>query len=195
MEREYKWAADKEQFTAICTALALDFATVSPIFMDAAYFDTADGMLRDQKIGLRLRCENEETVCCMKLRNATQNGLHVHEEYECPAETLTEGLSKLVSVGAPTALCQTLLQTSLIAIAHVSFMRQPIVWKTEQFSAELCLDEGHLANNTRKLAFCEIECEYKSGDIAMFEAACTELAERFALHTEPHSKLARALSL
>lgn len=195
MEREYKWAADREQFTNICAALSLDPNTVFPISMDAIYFDTADGMLRDQKIGLRLRRENAETVCCMKRRNAAQNGLHVHEEYECPADTLTEGLSKLVSVGAPAALCETLQGESLIAIAQVSFLRHPILWETEQFCAELSFDQGHLINNAHDLAFCEIECEYKSGDIAMFESACKALAERFALHAEPRSKLARALSL
>ncbi len=195
MEREYKWTADREQFTTLCTALSLDPHMIFPLSMDAIYFDTADGMLRDQKVGLRLRRENAETMCCMKLRNTAQNGLHVHEEYECPADTLTEGLSKLASVGAPAALCETLAQTSLIPIAQVSFLRHPILWEHGRFSAELCFDQGHFVNNGRDAAFSEIECEFKAGDISAFEHTCTELAARFALVPELRSKLARALSL
>lgn len=195
MEREYKWATDKAQFTKICKALSLSPDSQPPLSMDATYFDTPSGMLRERKIGLRMRRENAETVCCMKLRNAAQNGLHIHEEYERPAQTLTEGLSQLPSVGAPAELCQTLLEADLLPIARVRFERTAILWRTAQFCAELCFDSGYLANNMREIPFCEVECEYKSGDLTAFESACTQLADSFQLCAEPHSKLARALSL
>lgn len=195
MEREFKWAADAAQFSTICQALSLRPNSQTKRSMDATYFDTPDGMLREHKIGLRLRQENEQTICCMKLRNAAQNGLHIHEEYECPAMTLAEGLSKLPSVGAPADLCQTLSKAVLSPIARVRFERTPILWHSAQFSAELCFDSGYLANDTREIPFCEIECEYQSGDIPSFESACAQLAQTFSLCAEPHSKLARALSL
>ncbi len=195
MEREYKWTADREQFTALCTALSLDPHMIFPLSMDAIYFDTPEGMLREQKIGLRLRRENAETLCCMKLRNASENGLHVHEEYECAADTLAEGLLQLPAKGAPAALCETLAQACLLPIAQVSFLRHPILWEHGQFSAELCFDQGHFVNNGRDATFSEIECEFKTGDLSAFEQACTALAAQFALVPELRSKLARALSL
>lgn len=195
MEREYKWKADKTQFTEICQALSLNPDSQPQLSMDATYFDTPDGILRKRKIGLRLRRENGKNVCCMKLRNAAQNGLHIHEEYECPAQTLSEGLSQLPSVGAPADLCEMLLATDLVPIARVRFQRTPVLWRTAAFSAELSFDAGYLANDTREIPFCEIECEYQSGDLTAFESTCAELAETFGLCAEPHSKLARALSL
>lgn len=195
MEREFKWAANAEQFASICEALSLHLSHAEKRSLDATYFDTPDGMLREQKIGLRLRQENEQTICCMKLRNAAQNGLHVHEEYECPAMTLAEGLSKLPAVGAPSDLCQTLSKASLLPIARIRFTRTAILWQNAAFCAELCFDSGYLANDKREAPFCEIECEYESGDIPSFEAACAKLADTFRLCAEPHSKLARALSL
>lgn len=195
MEREYKWAADAAQFEAICKALCANLERQPARSMDATYFDTPNGMLRERKIGLRLRRENEETVCCMKLRNTAQNGLHVHEEYECACKTLEEGLLQLVSVGAPVHLCQTLSETTLLPIARVRFERTPLLWRTTQFCAEFCFDSGTLANDRREIPFCEVECEYYSGDLTAFESACTKLADSFALCAEPHSKLARALSL
>lgn len=195
MEREFKWAANAEQFASICESLSLHPVSEEKRSLDATYFDTPDGILRKRKIGLRLRQENEQTICCMKLRNAAQNGLHVHEEYECPAMTLAEGLSKLPSVGAPADLCQMLSKASLLPIARVRFTRTPILWQNAKFCAELCFDSGYLANDKRETPFCEIECEYQSGDIPSFEAACAKLADTFGLCAEPHSKLARALSL
>ncbi|MBS5149509.1 MAG: CYTH domain-containing protein [Butyricicoccus pullicaecorum] len=195
MEREFKWAANTEQFTAICEALSLYPAHDSKRSMDATYFDTPNQLLRERKIGLRLRQENTQTICCMKLRNAAHNGLHVHEEYECPAMTLSEGLSKLPSVGAPAELCQALSKAILIPIARVRFSRLPIEWNHDKFCAELCLDCGYLSNDRQEVPFCEIECEYQSGNLSAFESACTQLAQTFGLCAEPHSKLARALSL
>lgn len=195
MEREYKWQASAQQFDALCHTLGLVPDASARMDMDATYYDDASGSLRTRRIGLRLRRENGRQVCCMKLRNQAQNGLHVHEEYECAAETLEEGLRRLPEQGAPLALCQSLAAAPLVPIARVRFVRHPVLWQQDGFAAELSLDIGTLAGGTRETDFCEIECEYKSGDFDAFTAACDAQAARFALTPEPLSKLARALAL
>lgn len=195
MEREYKWQASAQQFAALCATLGLAPDPQNRLDMDATYYDDVSGALRARRIGLRLRRENGRSVCCMKLRNAAQHGLHVHEEYECPAETLAEGLSRLPGQGAPQALCQSLAAAPLVPIARVRFVRQPAMWQQDGFAAELALDTGTLASGAQSVHFCEIECEYKSGDFSAFTAACDALAARLALTPEPLSKLARALAL
>lgn len=195
MEREFKWKASAEQFDALCQALCLHPEPQAVVHMDAIYYDDAARSLRDRKIGLRLRSENDRKVCCMKLRTEAQNGLHVHEEYECAADTLADGLQKLPAQGASLELCQHLSQSELLPIAHVCFDRQPVMWVQDGFSAELSLDIGTLASGSQSMPFCEIECEYKEGDADAFQAACEAQAVRFVLKPEPLSKLARALSL
>lgn len=195
MEREFKWKASAEQFDALCQALGLCPDPQAILHMDATYFDDAQRSLRDRKIGLRLRQENDRKVCCMKLRTAAKNGLHVHEEYECTAATLADGLRDLPAHGAPAELCHHLSQTELLPIAHVCFDRQPVMWRQDGFAAELALDIGTLASGCHSVSFCEIECEYKEGDAQAFQAACEAQAVRFSLTPEPLSKLARALSL
>ena len=69
------------------------------------------------------------------------------------------------------------------------------MWQQDGFAAELALDTGTLASGAQSIHFCEIECEYKSGDFSAFTAACDALAARLALTPEPLSKLARALAL
>ena len=195
MEQEFKWRARPEQFKALCAALNLVPNAQATIQMDATYYDTPDGLLRAHKIGLRLRRENVQSVCCMKLRNTEQDGLHVHAEYECAADTLAQGLRDLPAQGAPADLCAQLMQVPLIPIAHVQFIRQPVLWAQDGFTAELSLDTGTLGSQTNQTDFCEIECEYKSGDYTAFQSACQTQAARLALAPEPLSKLARALSL
>lgn len=195
MEREFKWKASAQQFDALCQSLGLHPHPQTILHMDAIYYDDTAHSLRDRKIGLRLRSENGRKVCCMKLRTEAQNGLHVHEEYECAADTLIDGLQKLPAHGASADLCQRLAQSELIPIAHVCFDRQPVMWTQNGFSAELSLDIGTLASGSQSVQFCEIECEYKEGDADAFQTACEAQAARFALTPEPLSKLARALSL
>ena len=70
MEKEYKWRADELLLNrALLWASSRIGSQSRTIRMESSYFDTADGMLRNKKAALRLRRENERTVCCMKLRN------------------------------------------------------------------------------------------------------------------------------
>lgn len=195
MEREFKWQADAALQQAALAALSgFACAPARTLRMDARYFDTADGALRARKIGLRLRQENDRQVCCMKLRQPSENGLHEHEEYEAPAQTLPDGLRALAQAGAPAALCAELAAQPLCEIARVRFTRQALLIGTDGFTAELALDCGTLGRQARQLPLCEIELEFKSGDASRFVAFGTMLAQKLGLTAENRSKLARALA-
>lgn len=193
MEREYKWKATAQDFERMLAHLNLSEA--EPIDMLAQYYDTSDRLLRSRKIGLRMRVENGTTVCCLKLRDASSDGLHVHEEYECPADTLADGLRQLPSHGAPNDLCQALRTAELSVVAETKFKRRRALWNDALFSAELSFDEGVLSSCNQSIPVDEIECEQKDGDDASFQEACQILARRFSLSPESRSKLSRALDL
>ena len=126
MEKEYKWRADELLLNrALLWASSRIGSQSRTIRMESSYFDTADGMLRNKKAALRLRRENERTVCCMKLRGEEEStdGLRAHEEYQCDAGTLEDGLRQLPEKGAPEALCGELLHAELKEICTVSFRR------------------------------------------------------------------------
>ncbi len=74
MEKEYKWRADELLLNrALLWASSRIGSQSRTIRMESSYFDTADGMLRNKKAALRLRRENERTVCCMKLRGEEES--------------------------------------------------------------------------------------------------------------------------
>ncbi|MGM9612699.1 MAG: inorganic triphosphatase, partial [Butyricicoccus sp.] len=166
-----------------------------PVAMLAQYYDTSDRLLRSRKIGLRMRSESGETICCLKLRDASNDGLHVHEEYECPADSLEAGLQQLPEEGAPIELCRALRAAELSVVAETKFSRRRAIWKDPMFTAELSFDEGMLSSSGKSIPVGEVECEQKGGDEASFEEACQILACRFSLKPESRSKLSRALDL
>ena len=198
VEKEYKWRADELLLSrALLWASARIGSQSRTIHMESSYYDTADGMLRENKTALRLRRENERSVCCMKIRGAESGteGLRAHEEYQCDAETLKEGLAKLPGKGAPEALCEQLMQRELVETCTVSFRRCAVLLQEKDTVCELALDQGELRREGRSAPLCEIELEYVAGDEKAFHALAAELADQLDLIPENESKLARALKL
>ena len=97
MEKEYKWRADEKLLgQALLWASSRIGSQSRTINMESSYFDTADGLLKEHQAALRLRRENDRSVCCMKLRNTdTPDGMRAHEEYQCEAVSLLDGLRRL----------------------------------------------------------------------------------------------------
>lgn len=198
MEKEYKWRADELLLNrALLWASSRIGSQSRTIRMESSYFDTADGMLRNKKAALRLRRENERTVCCMKLRGEEEStdGLRAHEEYQCDAGTLEDGLRQLPEKGAPEALCGELLHAELKEICTVSFRRCAVLLQEQDTVCELALDKGELRREGRSAPLCEIELEYVAGDEKAFHALAAELADQLDLVPENESKLARAMKI
>lgn len=198
MEKEYKWRADELLLNrALLWASSRIGSQSRTIRMESSYFDTAGGMLRNKKAALRLRRENERTVCCMKLRSEEESadGLRAHEEYQCDAGTLEDGLRQLPEKGAPEALCGELLHAELKEICTVSFRRCAVLLQEQDTVCELALDKGELRREGRSAPLCEIELEYVAGDEKAFHALAAELADQLDLVPENESKLARAMKV
>lgn len=197
MEREYKWRATEEVLGSVLLWASARIGSQSrTIQMHSRYFDTDDGLLRGQGVALRLRTENEQSVCCMKLRDVTnENGLRAHEEYECGAVDIAAGLAALPAHGAPEELCRQAAQAELHEQCAVDFSRVAILLQQEDTVCELALDKGELRRGGRTAPLCEIELELIVGDEDVFHALAAELAGQVSLTPEPQSKLARAMAL
>lgn len=202
MERERKWDSDpslQQQVLEWTEPLRIDGRKLE---MDARYYDTADGLLAGLHAGLRLRLENGLGICCLKCGGHTdENGLHVREEYECPAATIADGLLGLAQTDAPPLIPAMLQQKGVVEICRIRFTRLALLLRQLDsdgellVTAELALDYGTLYGSAHSAPLCEIELEYKSGDTQAFDALADELAATFGLVAQPLSKLARAAAL
>ena len=94
----------------------------------------------------------------MKLRNTdTPDGMRAHEEYQCEAVSLLDGLRRLPELGAPNDLCERALAADLQEICTVSFRRCAVLLQEGDTVCEMALDEGELRHNGKSAPLCEIE--------------------------------------
>lgn len=196
-EKEYKWRADDAILNhALLWASAHIETQNQTFYMKSQYFDTSDGFLHKQNIALRLRQENQTSICCMKRGNQnTPEGMRSHEEYQCEANSIQEGLAILPEHGAPTELCAEVSAMPLKVTCEVTFTRSALLLQEDNTVCELALDSGTLYHNGKSMPLCEIELEFIAGDEKIFHTLAASLASYLSLTPEPLSKLERALAL
>ena len=185
-EFELKYAATAEAQAAIRAA----YGPWREIRMETTYFDTPDGALSAQHMTLRLRKENDETVCTLKtpLPDGSQG------EWECLATDICDGIRALIAMGAPKFLAG-LTANGVIPRCGARFTRLAAEIATADGMAELALDSGILLGGNREIPLCEVEVELKSGSEAAAIAFARELADNYGLKEEDKSKFRRAMDL
>ena len=178
MEQEYKWKIPQATLSALADYLHGLSGRLrhDTLHMAAVYYDTADSLVYKNGAALRLRMENDRSVCCMKRTVSKSGAKAIREEYEVEADSLAEGLRKLPDAGAPRDLCY------LLAFEGDA-----------PFTAEFAVDVGALGAADNMQPFEELELELKSGDAAAFSSYAEQLEADFSLEPQRLSKLARAI--
>lgn len=184
-EFELKYAATEQAQRAI----AEKYGNFRTIQMETTYFDTDHRNLSAKKITLRLRRENDLTICTLKTPLADGS----RGEWECEAENIREGLSSLVAMGAPAEAAQW--RDRLSPVCGARFTRLAVQIPTADGTAELALDRGYLLGGGKEIPLCEVEVELKSGSDEAVLALAAELAETYGLIPENQSKFRRAMAL
>ncbi len=185
-EFELKFAATAD----VQAAIRKEFDGFREIAMETTYFDTPDGALAARRVTLRLRKENDICICTMKtpLPDGSRG------EWECQASDIFDGLSTLVSLGAPIQVA-ALAQAGLQPACGARFTRLAAEVATADGTAELALDSGILLGGGKKTALCEVEVELKTGSDEAAQAFADALAAKYGLRPEHRSKFRRALAL
>ena len=198
MEREFKWKIPQDTLSALADFLhrvekRLAHDTIN---MAAVYYDTEDDLVFRSGAALRIRRENDRSVCCMKRTVRKEGAQALREEYEVSAETLREGLLKLPGAGAPRDLCFLLSEQTFRELGRTEFIRNCYLMQISgdgDFTAEFAVDVGMLGAEGRMVPFEELELELKSGSEAAFIAYAQMLEQKFSLIPQKRSKLARAI--
>lgn len=199
MEREYKWMIPQDTLAALADFLHQEQTRLSheTLHMAAIYYDTEDDLVYKNGAALRIRQENDRSVCCMKRTLKKEGAQALREEYEVEAQTLAEGLKKLPAAGAPQELCDLLSGQQFRELGRTDFIRNCYLLEISadaSFTAEFAVDVGALGASGAMQSFEELELELKSGDTAAFIAYAEMLERKFALIPLKRSKLARAIA-
>ena len=161
--------------------------------MQSSYYDAPDRRFSRRRITLRCRLENEISVICVKAPLPEADDRFLHGEWEVEGADLAAALPKLVELGAPALLLESV---ELNCLWRADFERRAVLLRFEDGSAaELALDLGALYGPTHSLPLCELELELKEGGPAAALALVAVLRERFSLKPQEKSKFARARAL
>ena len=185
-EFELKYRANP----AVLEQLQHEFSGFHTITMETTYYDTPDGILGRLHWTVRRRLENGVSVCTVKtpLPDGSRG------EWEVEAPDISEGLPKLIALGAPEELAE-LVKDGVAPFCAARFVRLAKLLPTQDGTVELALDKGALLGGGKELPFAEVEVELKSGSDRAAEAFAQNLAAEFGLVLQPKSKLARAMAL
>ena len=185
-EFELKYQAS----AAVLDAIARQYPGLHRIEMETSYFDTPDGALSRQHMTLRLRRENTLSVCTLKtpLPDGSRG------EWECTADTMEDGIARLLQLGAP-AILRELTADGVQVSCGARFIRLAGAVATADGTAELALDRGVLLAGHRQAPLCEVEVELKTGSDEACLAFARALTADFDLQPQPESKFSRASAL
>ena len=183
---------------ALAAAIFEDTALLPPagpeerIQMRTVYYDDPAGSFRKRKQTLRLRQENDLSVCTFK---TALDGLS-RLELDCEAPDITTGASRLAQhPDLPEEARRDLLGGVFLPRCGAKFLRRTRLCKVEDALFHLCLDEGQLENGQLTIPLCEIELELAEGSAEGLLRTARQLMERYQLPLCEKSKQQRALEL
>ncbi len=183
-EKKYRASAD------ILDAVRQRYGNFTAIAMATTYYDVPGRELSRRRWTLRLRQENDRTVCTLKIPLSDGS----RGEWEVIAPSLKEGIAGLLESGAPKELT-AVISGGLEPVCGARFLRLARSVTYENAALELALDSGELLGGGNSLPFWEIEVELKSGSDQAAEAFGEALRQEFRLTEEPESKFQRARKL
>jgi triphosphatase len=162
--------------------------------LHSTYFDTPDGKLRGEGVGLRLRSDGRKLVQTLKTAGDARAGSFVRGEWE--AQTRGPGLDAAALAATPLApLFDEGTLAGLRPLLETEVTRTEL--RVTDGGAEMLLafDRGAVAAGRRRTAICELEIELLDGPArAMFDLA-RRLAAEVPLAVGHVSKLERGLRL
>ncbi|MAL99584.1 MAG: adenylate cyclase [Alteromonadaceae bacterium] len=184
-EQEVKLSVLGENWAAIEGWLALSAA--APVATDTlrnTYFDTADGLLNQQRIALRIRQADGSWTQTLKTKGATARGVHDRQEWDWPVSGLALDFAALGS----SPIARIAEQGALQPVFSTDFERKTWLWRDGDDEVEVALDRGAVRAGVQQAPLFEVELELKGGSALRLMEQAQSLGERCAVFLNPVSK-------
>ena len=131
-------------------------------FLSNTYYDYPDHFLAKQKMGLRIRQEDQEVTLTLKTNGEVVGGLHSRPEYNLP---LTEKETPTNAQLRELYPFEQLPSYTLQPIFSTDFNRTFWLVEFQQSKIEVAFDQGKIIAGESEQPICEIEFELKSGNV------------------------------
>ena len=131
-------------------------------FLSNTYYDYPDHFLAKQKMGLRIRQEDQELTLTLKTNGEVIGGLHSRPEYNLP---LTEKETPTNTQLSELYPFEQLPSSTLQPIFSTDFNRTFWLVEFQKSKIEVAFDQGKIIAGEFEKPICEIEFELKSGNV------------------------------
>ena len=131
-------------------------------FLSNTYYDYPDHFLAKQKMGLRIRQEDQELTLTLKTNGEVVGGLHSRPEYNL---SLTEKETPTNAQLRELYSFEQLPSSTLQPIFSTDFNRTFWFVEFQQSKIEVAFDQGKIISGESEQPICEIEFELKSGNV------------------------------
>lgn len=200
IEIELKFQVPHERRERVRAAVAGRGATARPMRLQAAYFDTADGLLAAAGVALRLRREGTRWVQTLKASGADTMTRLEHNVPRRERSAALPALDVSLHVGTPAGeRLATLLASRPEAVLDCRYRtdirRTARTLRRHGATLELAFDEGEITAGDVSLPVCELEIELVSGPPAGLLAVAGEWVARHGLWLDTRSKAERGTLL
>ncbi|PTN09448.1 inorganic triphosphatase [Nitrosomonas aestuarii] len=177
-----------------------DYEIKTPIKqkLHSIYYDSPDFILRQHRIGLRMRKIENQWIQTIKNNGTIYDGLHRHNEWEYPVTHENPDFSHITDQDLKKFFADEALRKSLQSIFVTDFQRTTYFLKPgKDFILEFCIDEGSITANQLTQPICEIELELKSGGTSQLLQFSATLQKQcsFSLIPENTNKAMRGYAL
>lgn len=162
---------------------------------DSTYYDTDDRRLLASGLVLRLRNTGAGYVATVKDSGAVAGGLHIRGEWNKSLENGEFSIGAFSDLPVGEKLADIVGEKALHPLMQTVFKRVSLDLQADKGCIEFAADKGEIIADGKRLPFCEVELELKSGCDSGLLMLGALLAERYPLAVEEKSKFERGLIL
>jgi len=190
-EIELKFQVPPQARAAVGKAVAT--ASATRVRLQARYFDSADRLLAQARLALRVRREGRRWVQTLK---GAGDGIWQRLEDEAPVELARGQLPAadpaLHDGSAAGAALRQALGDAVLVNTYGSDVRRCLrLLRARGCTIEVAFDQGHLLADGRRWPLCELEFELKAGSPAAMATVAARWVQRFGLTLDVRSKSER----
>lgn len=160
------------------------------------YFDTLDGVLRDSKVGLRLRLKKGQWLQTLKCDDPMSGGIARRREWEMPVAGEALELERFTDPAARAVLQRDDVRGRLAPCFVTDFSRRVLkLALPDGTTIELAVDTGEVRAGEAAAPIAEVELELESGDPARVFEVARAINAAVPLRLERRSKAERGYAL
>lgn len=199
-EIELKFQVPPQRREPVRAAVAGRGAAARPMRLQAAYFDTADGLLAGAGVALRLRREGTRWMQTLKAAGADTMTRLEHNAARRERSAAVPALDLSLHDGTPAgerlaALLSSQPDAALVCRYRTDIRRTARTLRRHAATLELAFDEGVIVAGEASLPVCELEIELVTGSPAGLLAVAGEWVTRHGLWLDTRSKAERGTLL